>query len=325
MKRIKLVVAYDGTDYCGWQIQENGPTIEEKLNKALSRLTGEEIHVQGASRTDAGVHALGNIAVFDTESRIPPEKFCYAVNGWLPDDIVVQSSQEVSPSYHPRKCNSLKTYEYKILNRPFPDPTRRLTCCFRHWPLDAGQMEKAASYLVGEHDFSSFCSAGSQVEDTVRRLHEVSVEKEGDMITIRLTGDGFLYNMVRIIAGTLMEVGRGAYPPEQVEEILNGRDRRLAGPKAPAEGLTLVSIRHIGALPVTESSCNKWIDYTVDRSRLETDKVVAMEIRRCEASERERMIKRTAKHAFWDGAQELLVREDGREEIFRRKTIDTPE
>ena len=318
MKRIRLVVAYDGTAYCGWQIQANGRTVEEMLNKALSRITGEDIHVQGASRTDAGVHALGNIAIFDTDTKIPPEKICYAVNQWLPDDIAVQSSEEAPAGYHPRKCNSLKTYEYKILNRPFPDPTRRFTSCFRHWPLDVERMQEAIVYLRGEHDFASFCSAGSQAEDTIRKLYEASVEKQDDMITIRLVGDGFLYNMVRIIAGTLMEAGRGAYSPSHVEEILNARDRRLSGPKAPAEGLTLVSIRHVASMPVRERNQNQWIDYTVDRSLLETEKEVLMEIHRCVSSERERMIARTAKHAFWDGAEKLRVRDGGREEIFAK-------
>ena len=305
MKRIRLVVAYDGTNYCGWQVQKNGKTIEEMLNRALSRLTGEEIAVTGASRTDSGVHALGNIAVFNTETRIPPEKICYAVNQWLPEDIVVQSSEEVSLSYHPRKCNSLKTYEYRILNRTFPDPTRRLNSYFYHWPLDVDRMREAAAFLVGEHDFSSFCSAGSQVEDTVRKLYEAAVEKDGDMITVRLKGNGFLYNMVRIIVGTLLAAGRGDFPPEHVKEILNARDRREAGVKAPAEGLTLKSIDHVERLPQLERNTNDWIDYSVYRGELETEKRVYMVIHQCRDTERNRMIERTAKQAFRDGAGEL--------------------
>lgn len=309
MKRIKLVVAYDGTRYCGWQLQPNGITVEEVLNKALSELTGENVQVTGASRTDSGVHALGNIAVFNTETRIPPEKLCYAVNQRLPEDIVVQSSEEVELSYHPRKCNSLKTYEYRILNRRLPDPTRRLNSYFVHWPLDADRMGKAASFLVGEHDFSSFCSSGSQAEDTIRKLYEVSVAKDGDMITIRLTGDGFLYNMVRIIVGTLMEVGRGVREPSWVKEILNARDRNLAGAKAPAEGLTLISICHLEKLDPVERNTNDWIDYTIDRSEVTENGKVRMYIHSCVEAERERMIRRTAAHAFRDGASELWVAE----------------
>lgn len=327
MKRIRLTVAYDGTNYCGWQIQNNGVTIEEMLNRALSRLTGEEIQVLGASRTDSGVHALGNIAVFNTESKIPAEKFCYAVNQWLPDDIVVQSSEEVPLSYHPRKCNSLKTYEYRILNRKFPDPTRRLNTCFKYMALDVEKMKEAAAYLVGEHDFVSFCSAGSQVEDTIRKIHEATVEKDGDLVTIRLVGNGFLYNMVRIIAGTLMEVGRGACTPEQVREILNARDRNLAGAKAPSEGLTLMSIRHLEELETIERNTNDWIDYTIDRTEETQCGRVRMIIHRCVDSERERMILRTAKNTFRDGAEELWIQEETAENRWKiiKKTIDTPE
>ncbi|MCI8505726.1 MAG: tRNA pseudouridine(38-40) synthase TruA [Lachnospiraceae bacterium] len=308
MRRIKLVVAYDGTRYCGFQFQKNGPTIEAELNRTLLELTGEEIHVMGASRTDAGVHALGNIAVFNTQSRIPVEKFSYALNSRLPKDIVVQSSEEVPASYHPRKCNSLKTYEYRILNRQFPDPSRRLNCCFCHWSLDTEQMQKAAACLVGEHDFASFCSAGSQAEDTVRRLYEVSVRREGELVTIRLVGNGFLYNMVRIIAGTLMSIGQGTFPAEHMKEILNARDRRAAGVKAPANGLTLISITPAGEPKEYERYTNDWIDYCVDRSALWTKGQVTMIIHRCLEEERERMIAHVRKQAFWDGAKEFLVK-----------------
>ncbi|MCD2491889.1 tRNA pseudouridine(38-40) synthase TruA [Lacrimispora sp. NSJ-141] len=310
MKRIKLTVAYDGTKYCGWQYQPNGVTIEEVLNKALSELTGEDIHVIGASRTDSGVHALGNIAVFDTETKIPPEKICYAVNQRLPEDIVVQSSEEVDAFYHPRKCNSLKTYEYQILNRRFPNPVRRRDSYFVHWPLDVEKMQEAAVCLVGEHDFSSFCSAGSQAEDTIRKIYEASVTKDGDMITICLTGNGFLYNMVRIIAGTLIEVGRGAYPPGHMEEILNARDRRMAGVKAPAMGLTLISILPGKKPEPLLRNTNRWIDYSLYQAELEEKRRVYMVIHSCREEERERMIVRTAKQAFRDGAEELWVREE---------------
>lgn len=242
MKRIELIVAYDGTNYCGWQIQKNGITVEEILNRELCRLLQEEVAVIGASRTDSGVHCRGNIAVFDTETRIPPEKICYALNERLPQDIVIQQSREVVPDFHPRKCNSRKTYEYRIWNRRFRDPLCRLYSYFVYVPLDVAAMKEAAAYLVGEHDFASFCSAGSQAASTVRTLYEVAVEQEGDMITIRLTGNGFLYNMVRIIAGTLLKIGMHVYPPYHMKEILEARDRRQAGPKAPAVGLTLMQI-----------------------------------------------------------------------------------
>lgn len=245
MKRIKLIVAYDGTNYCGWQTQINGITVEEVLNKTLSGLLKEDIRVIGASRTDSGVHALGNVAVFDTESKIPGDKFSFALNQRLPEDIRIQESCQVADDFHPRFCDTIKTYEYKILNRKFALPTERLYSAFVYYPLDVEKMQMAAAYLVGEHDFKSFCSSGSQVESTVRTITDISVEKHGEIISIRVSGNGFLYNMVRIIVGTLMKIGLGVWQPERMEEILNACDRNAAGPKAEARGLTLVEIRYL--------------------------------------------------------------------------------
>ena len=240
MKRVKLVVAYDGTAYHGWQIQPGARTIEGELNRTLSELLQEKIQVIGASRTDSGVHALCNVAVFDTDTRIPAEKLSYALNQRLPEDIRIQSSCEVEADFHPRHCDSRKTYEYRILNREFPLPTKRLYAHFTYVPLDVSKMEKAASYLIGEHDFKSFCATAAVVETTVRTLYEATVGRENDEIVIRVCGNGFLYNMVRIIAGTLMEVGRGNLEPEGMKKILEAKDRTVAGPTAPACGLTLV-------------------------------------------------------------------------------------
>lgn len=244
MKRIKLTVAYDGTDYCGWQIQKNGITVEEVLNRALSRLTGEEITVVGASRTDAGVHARGNVAVFDTDTRIPAERIAYAVNALLPEDVVVVRSEEMPAGWHPRKCVSVKTYEYRILNKEFPDPVRRRDTYFVSFSLDIERMRRAAEYLKGEHDFKSFCSAQTAVETTVRTIYDLDIKKEGEIITIRVRGNGFLYNMVRIIAGTLAGVGRGYFEPEDMERMLEAKDRTQAGVTAPPQGLTLVGIEY---------------------------------------------------------------------------------
>lgn len=244
MKRVKLVVAYDGTNYHGWQVQDNGITIEEVLNRTISELVQEDIKVIGASRTDAGVHACGNVAVFDTESRIPGDKFSFALNQRLPEDIRIQKSCEVDADFHPRYADTVKTYEYNILNRRFELPSKRLYAAFCYYPMDIERMNQAAAYLVGEHDFKSFCSAGAQVQTTVRTIYAVNVTKEDDMVHIRITGNGFLYNMVRIIAGTLMQVGTGLMEPEQVKEILEARDRSKAGPTAVAKGLTLVEIRY---------------------------------------------------------------------------------
>lgn len=242
MKRIKLVVAYDGTNYRGWQIQKNGETIESMLDRALQELTGEDIHVMGASRTDSGVHAMGNVAVFDTEVRMAGEKFVYALNQRLPEDIRVQDSCEVPPDFHPRYQETVKTYEYRILNRKFPLPEYRLNTYFTCHTLDTDRMCRAAVYLIGEHDFKSFCAAGAQVKTTIRTIYDLQIQTTGDLLTIRITGNGFLYNMVRIIAGTLMKVGWGEWEPEYMEEILAAGDRRMAGPTAPAKGLTLMEI-----------------------------------------------------------------------------------
>lgn len=285
MRRIKLIVAYEGTHYCGWQVQPNGETIEGVLNRTLSELTGEDIMVIGASRTDAGVHALGNVAVFDTESRIPADKFGYALNARLPEDISIQDSCEVPLDFHPRKCVSTKTYEYRILNRRFPLPLKRNTYYFYYRPLDVESMRKAAAYLVGEHDFKSFCSIHTQAQTTVRTIYNIEIEQHpvkdnpvsggyydsgdvrmrhqadytdsapeypqdidggGSRIVIRISGSGFLYNMVRIIAGTLIEVGCGKYGPERVKEMLESQDRQAAGPTAPPQGLRLVRIVYEG-------------------------------------------------------------------------------
>ncbi|MBQ1241262.1 MAG: tRNA pseudouridine(38-40) synthase TruA, partial [Lachnospiraceae bacterium] len=167
MKRIKLTVAYDGTAYRGWQVQPNGITIEEVLNKALSDLLKEPVSVIGASRTDSGVHGLGNVAVFDTENRMPGDKICFAVNQRLPEDVRVVHSEEVPLDWHPRKQNCTKTYEYKILNCRIEVPTRRLYAHFCHYALDVDKMRQAASYLIGEHDFASFCASNHQAEETV--------------------------------------------------------------------------------------------------------------------------------------------------------------
>lgn len=242
--RVMMVVAYDGTNYCGWQLQPNGITIEQCLNEALTHLLGEEIKVTGASRTDTGVHSLGNVCIFDTNTRMPAEKISYALNQRLPEDIVVQSSKEVAPDFHPRFSKSRKTYEYRILNRKMRMPTRRLDTYFFHYALDVDKMQKAASFLVGEHDFASFCAANAQTKTTVRTIYSCTVSKSEDIITIRVTGNGFLYNMVRIIAGTLIKVGNGDLSAEDIPSILEARDRSFAGPTAPAHGLTMIGLEY---------------------------------------------------------------------------------
>lgn len=253
-KRVLLSVAYDGTNYCGWQVQKNGETIEGVLNRELSALFGEEITVIGASRTDSGVHALGNVAVFDTSARMPADKMAYALNSRLPEDIRIQRSFETPPDFHPRKTSCVKTYEYRILNREFELPGLRHDTYFFRRKLDVERMKAACPYFIGEHDFKSLCSIHTQAETTVRTIYSLEVMEEsltslegfgdGSLLRIRVTGNGFLYNMVRILAGTLIQTGLGAYAPEDMEKILAACDRQAAGPTAPAKGLTLVGMRY---------------------------------------------------------------------------------
>ena len=244
MRRIKLTVAYDGTAYCGWQVQPNGITIEQVLNETLSSFFKEDIRVIGASRTDSGVHALGAVCVFDFNHTMPANKVAFAVNAYLPDDIVVQESVEVSLDFHPRFGAKEKTYIYKILNRTMPLPNERYDTHFYYYPLDIAQMQKAAKYLEGEHDFTSFASPHYTAKTTIRTIYECAVTKTDDIITIKVRGNGFLYNMVRIIAGTLIEVGGGRMDAEAIPDILLAKDRTLAGPTAPAKGLTLYSTKY---------------------------------------------------------------------------------
>lgn len=233
VRRIKLVVAYDGTNYCGWQVQPNGISIQAVLQKHIEALTGEKIMLTGASRTDSGVHALGQVAVFDTEKPWPAERFVPALNQRLPKDIVIQSAEEVPRDFHPRYQNTLKTYEYRILNRRVPLPNERLTSYFVPQNLDVEAMREAAAEIIGTHDFHNFCSVKTKAENTVRTITRLTLTKEDDMIYLRVTGDGFLYNMVRIIVGGLLKVGfhkkrrrifEGAWKPANA--MLSGRQLR---------------------------------------------------------------------------------------------------
>lgn len=242
MRRILLIVAYEGTQYCGWQIQPNGETIESVLNQELSRILKENVRVIGASRTDAGVHASGNVAVFDTCARIPAEKVAFALNQSLPEDIRIQESKEVALDFHPRHCKSRKRYEYVIYNHAFENPLGRQYSYFVYRTLNVEAMQKAALLLVGRHNFKSFCNIHTQVQDTVRHIYDCKVKRQGRYIIIEIEGNGFLYNMVRIIAGTLIEIGIGERQPEEIPSILKAENREMAGKTAPAKGLRLKEI-----------------------------------------------------------------------------------
>ena len=309
MRRIRLTIAYDGAHYVGWQWQPNGTAIEEVLNKALSKLLKEEIKVIGASRTDSGVHADGNIAVFDTESRIPADKFKFALNEFLPDDIVVQESDEVPLSYHPRKVNSVKTYEYRILARKVPLPKERDYAYFFYYPLDVEKMQRAAAVLIGEHDFKSFCSIRTDIEDTVRRIYSCTVTQDGDIITVRISGNGFLYNMVRIIVGTLVKIGSGIFPEDCMKKILEARDRAKAGPRAPAMGLTLKSIVEEKELPELLDEENEHWSYRLYQGDVPAGGDGMIVIRSCTEEDYERLLIRLTKQVSRNGARFVYVQD----------------
>lgn len=244
MKRIRLFVAYDGTAYHGWQIQPNAVTIESELNRAISDLVGCETMVIGASRTDAGVHSKGNVAVFDSDTKIPAEKIAGAINARLPEDIRIVKSDEVDLDWHPRHQDCRKTYEYRITMGKVQLPTQRLYSHFTYHDIDIEAMKAACGAFIGEHDFASLCAAGSQAESTVRTIYALEVENSLNEVVIRVTGNGFLYNMVRIIAGTLLDVGMGRKNPEDIKAILVSCDRRKAGPTLPAKGLMLIGYEY---------------------------------------------------------------------------------
>ena len=308
MKRIKLVVAYEGTNYHGWQMQPNGLSVEAVLNEALSALLKEPITVIGASRTDSGVHALGNVAVFDTENRMPGDKICFALNQRLPEDIRIQSSEEVAADWHPRKQNCAKTYEYRILNRKIDMPVGRQYAYFCYFPIDVERMRQGAEYLVGEHDFKSFCTVRTQAEDTVRVIYSLSVERGADdVVSIRICGSGFLYNMVRIIAGTLLRVGTGLYSPQKVEEILDARDRQAAGPTLPAKGLTLISLEYEKRLQPEIKAANKDWEYLLVQREIPAKKKAYLLIYRCKEEDFRKLSERLLRQAARNGAKWIYM------------------
>lgn len=242
LKHILLTIAYDGTNYNGWQRQNNGIGIQEKIEEACYKIFRQDLKVIGASRTDTGVHALGQRGLITVDTSIPVDRIPYALNSVLPDDIVIRDAKEVPENFHPRYSAIKKTYHYHILNEKFPMPQYRSISTFISSGLDIYAMNEAAQYFVGTHDFAAFCSAGSSVKTTVRTIYEAFVQKEAPFITFKVTGNGFLYNMVRIMAGTLIEVGIGKKKPSDIKEIILSKNRNLAGKTAPPQGLTLVDI-----------------------------------------------------------------------------------
>jgi tRNA pseudouridine38-40 synthase len=248
MRNIKLTLAYEGTAYAGWQFQVGQRSVQEVLEAAIEDVTGVKTRVIGAARTDAGVHALGQVAAFRTESTLPVEVFRRALNAHLPPDVAVLDAAEVHEGFHPIRDARRKRYRYAICDGPVRDVFRRNTAWYCRSDLDAEAMHRAAQALTGTHDFRSFQTRGSERRTTVRTVYELSVRRGGGpdrhAITIEIEADGFLYNMVRCIVGTLVQVGRGNRPESWVAEVLAACDRRAAGPNAPARGLCLLWVKH---------------------------------------------------------------------------------
>ena len=243
LRRIRLIVEYDGTAYSGWQRQENAMTVQQKLEEAIRKLTGEEsLTITGASRTDAGVHALGQNVHFDTVSRIPADKFCFALNTMLPDDIRVNASMEADSSFHARFSTKGKEYRYLIYAHPHASALYRNQSAHVIYPLDVALMNREAQAAVGTHDFAPFAASGSVVKDTVRTIVSVNVTENEPFIELRVKGNGFLYNMVRILAGTLIGVGSGKIEPGAIARALESGSRLDLGVTAPPQGLTLMRV-----------------------------------------------------------------------------------
>ena len=242
MRRIHLTVEYDGTNYAGWQRQSNALAVQQVIEEALARLTGERVVLHGASRTDAGVHALGQCAHFDTDSRIPGEKFSYAVNTMLPPDIRIRHSQEVPEGFHARFSARGKRYRYLFYDAPHAGALNRLTHAHSIYPLDDGRMRREAWTLLGTHDFAAFAASGSVVRDTVRTLWRADVTRNGNDVMLIVEGNGFLYNMVRIIAGTLRDIGSGKLESGALARAIDTGNRLDLGVTAPAHGLTLMEV-----------------------------------------------------------------------------------
>ena len=244
MRNIKLTIEYDGKDFKGWQKQPNKPNIQGEIERAIYNITKEEVDLIGSGRTDAGVHALGQVANFKTNSNIPIEKLALAINSKLKKSIIIKKAEEVDERFHSRYNAKHKTYRYIINNSPCGTAIyRNLEYCFPI-KLDVAKMQEAAKYFEGEHDFKAFKSSGTSAKNSVRTIYNASVKQEGEKIIIELTGNGFLYNMVRIISGTLLDVGLQKIKPEEIKNIIEEKDRQKAGKTLPAHGLYLVEVKY---------------------------------------------------------------------------------
>jgi tRNA pseudouridine38-40 synthase len=244
-RNLKLTLSYDGSDFSGWQTQPGVRTVQETLESAIRQLTGAmDVRVSASGRTDAGVHALGQVVNFRSDTELPAETLVRALNAHLPEDIVVRDAVDVPASFDANRDALGKLYRYVIHDGATVNPFMRRYACHSRYPLDTVAMREAAQALTGRHDFSSFETAGSERATSVRTIGHLSVNRFGEWIWIDVEGSGFLYNMVRAIAGTLMNIGRGYWPVGQARTILEATDRTLAGPTAPAHGLFLVRVQY---------------------------------------------------------------------------------
>jgi tRNA pseudouridine38-40 synthase len=245
VRTIKLIIEYDGSNYLGWQIQPNGETIQGVIQDCLKRLTGESLHVMSSGRTDSGVHALGQVAHFRTESRMDANAFQRALNSLLPEDIVIRRAEEVQADFHARRSAKSKVYEYRILNRATPPAIDRQYVWHVPQKLNLDDMKKATHNLMGEHDFSAFRSVGSSARSSVRNILRADWKRgKGELLRFEIEASGFLKQMVRAIVGTLVEVGRGKISAQEFKRILDSKDRKEAGPTAPARGLFLKEVKY---------------------------------------------------------------------------------
>ncbi|HHY23318.1 MAG TPA: tRNA pseudouridine(38-40) synthase TruA [Clostridiaceae bacterium] len=241
-RNIKLIIEYDGTNYNGWQSQMNGTAIQDIVEGALFQLTGEKVKLTGSGRTDSGVHAYGQVANFFSTSSIPAEKFSFALNTILPKDIIIKKSLEVGSEFHARFSAKGKKYRYLIYNSTHPSALLRNRTFHVFYNLNIAAMKEASSHFIGTYNFEGFMAKGSQVKNTIRTIWETSLIKRDEIIQIEITGDGFLYNMVRIIVGTLIDVGIGRIKTQDISNIIRSCDRKLAGRTAPPQGLYLVEV-----------------------------------------------------------------------------------
>lgn len=244
MRNIKLTIEYDGKDFNGWQKQPNKLNIQGNIEKVISEITKEEIELIGSGRTDAGVHAIGQVANFKTNSNIPIEKFAIAINSRLKKSIIIKKAEEVPERFHSRYNCKKKTYRYIINNSDMGSAIYRNLEYNIKMPLNLENMKKASKYFEGEHDFSAFKASGTSSKSSVRTIYSADVKKENERIIIELTGNGFLYNMVRIISGTLVEVGLGKIRPEEIKDIIDSKNRQIAGKTLPPYGLYLVEVNY---------------------------------------------------------------------------------